>query len=529
MNVFLEAARDYLALGLHPIPCAPRSKRPMVEWRRYQDEAPLPDELETWWSVCPDANVALVMGRGMFAVDLDGGPEAERLLFDRGILLPGAPRSQTANGFHILLAAPGPVPDRVGLLTTRGSKPQVDIRGVGIIVAPPSIHPTGAVYEWRVPLALPFPPAPPELLRLIAQGTPDKSPSSRVGGSWVIEALHGVGEGLRDATCTRLAGYFLGLGVDTATVEAILLESFARNCTPPLDRASVLKCVRSIERKEAMAGTRDRGGLQPLRIDAVLEALLEAVKHPPRPIRSPFARLNQWLDGGFQPGNLIYLGARPGVGKTAMALQIARAVGLDGERVLVISREMVLIALGRRLLAQTSRVSASRLRRWELTIEDQADVEVALRQLRGLPIWLTDQVISVGELATMATDHGPWGLIIVDYLQLVRAPTEIRERRLQVEAVSQQLKTLAMTCGVPVLCLSSLARPGREHEGRRPGLSDLRESGELEHDADLVIFLHRAMLEAEAEVIIAKNRDGAVGIVGMRFTPEILTFAEESP
>ena len=203
MNVILDAARQYLAMGLHPIPCMPRSKRPLVKWEPYQTEAPHPDEIEQWWTDWPDANVALVLGRGTFAVDLDGGLDAERLLFDRGILLPGAPRSKTAHGAHVFLA--GSVPDRVGLLTTRGTKPQVDIRGVGYVVAPPSVHPDGPVYEWTVPLVLPLPPAPDTLLALIrgGQGGTKQAPNEH---GWVIESLRGVPEGQRDHTCTRLAG-----------------------------------------------------------------------------------------------------------------------------------------------------------------------------------------------------------------------------------------------------------------------------------------------------------------------------------
>jgi len=527
----LEAAREYLRLGLHPIPCAPRSKRPIVEWKRYQEEPPLADEIEAWWDNMPDANVALVLGRGTFAVDLDGGREAQRLLFDRGILLPGAPRSRTANGFHVFLSAPGPVPDRVGLLTTNGKKPQVDIRGVGIVVAPPSIHPDGPTYEWEIPLRLPFPPAPPELLALIHSGSfaPVGSGSPTGASSWVLDALIGVGEGTRDVTCTRLAGFFLGHGLDAATTEAVLLEGFARNCTPPLDRETVRKCVHSIERREAVDGARDRS-LSPVPLARVLDDLEASWRQSaPTLTRTPYARLNRYFSGGFSPGELIYLGSRPGVGKTAMALAIARAVASDGLGVLVVSREMLNLSLARRLLAQAAQVPAHHLKRRDLSLEQSAIVSDSIRALRRLPIWLTDEAVSLAEIVDLATAfevQHRLGLIVVDYLQLVRAPREVRERRLQVEAVSQGLKTLALTLKLPVLCLSSLSRPGKEHTGRRPTLDDLRESGELEHDADIVIFLHRRPMEPETECIVAKNRDGAVGLIAMSFTAETLTFVE---
>ena len=167
MSEFLAAACDYLRLGYHPIPCQPRGKRPLVKWEPYLQTQPLAEEIETWWAQWPDANVALVLGRGTFAVDLDGGHAAQALLFNQGVLLPAAPRNKTAHGAHVFLA--GTVPDRVGLLSTNGKKPQGDIRGVGYVVAPPSIHPDGPRYEWVVPLTATLPPAPAELLALMAR------------------------------------------------------------------------------------------------------------------------------------------------------------------------------------------------------------------------------------------------------------------------------------------------------------------------------------------------------------------------
>jgi hypothetical protein len=256
VSELLAAACDYLRLGYHPIPCGPRSKRPLVKWEPYQQTAPLPEEVETWWSQWPDANVALVLGRGTFAVDLDGGADAQRLLFERGVLLPGAPRSKTAHGAHVFLA--GSVPDRVGLLTTNGKKPQVDIRGVGYVIAPPSIHPDGPTYEWVVPLTATLPPAPPELLALIHGHVPTGHAVQVGGAGWVAELLAGVPEGQRDHACTRLAGYFLGKNLPQETVETILLHTFALSCTPPADADMVRKCVRSISKRERRTAEAER-------------------------------------------------------------------------------------------------------------------------------------------------------------------------------------------------------------------------------------------------------------------------------
>src|SRR5262245_33603292 len=179
-NPFLAAAQEYLRLGYHPIPCAPREKRPLVAWKAFQTTMPTAEQLTAWWDRTPDANVALVLGRGRFAVDLDGGEAAEALLAQAGISLPAeAPRSRTGGGYHVFLSSYNPIPDRVGLLTTDGSKPQVDIRGIGIVVAPPSIHPSGARYEWLTPLVAKPPHAPFALTELIGRSAAPASAASR--------------------------------------------------------------------------------------------------------------------------------------------------------------------------------------------------------------------------------------------------------------------------------------------------------------------------------------------------------------
>lgn len=527
MTTCYEAAREYLRLGLHPIPCAPRSKRPMVEWRQYQTEPPHADQIDEWWQREPGANVALVLGRGTFAVDLDGGHDAEKLLIEHGVYLPGAPRVKTAGGYHVYLAAPGPVPDRVALLSTRGKKPQVDIRGVGIVVAPPSTHPTGATYEWYVPLALPLPSAPQALLDLIHAGAVESTPAA--GAGWVAAMLHGVPDGQRDVTCTRLAGYFLGRGLDAATVETILGESFARNCTPPLDVATVRKCVQSIAHKHGVNGTAERT-IAPVPLARVLGELVETLKTGPPPVvPTPYPALNHFLSGGFAPGELVYLGARASVGKTALGLEVARAAAKQKRSVLIVSREMLNLALARRLVAQEGRISASALRTGNLGDGERLGMQTAIARLRGLPIWLTHEAVSLAEITSMVADwqaSATLDLLIVDYLQLVRAPRDVKERRLQVEAISQGLKTLAGQCGLPVLCLSSLRRREGGDDERRPSLSDLRESGELEFDADVVLFLHRKLRQPETECIVAKNRDGRQGTARLIFRSEFVAFDE---
>lgn len=250
----------------------------------------------------------------------------------------------------------------------------------------------------------------------------------------------------------------------------------------------------------------------------VLARELDRMQAPKSGIGTPYRMLNHLIVGGFQKGELIYLGARPGVGKSTMALEIARTAAKSGQRVLIVSREMLDIALARRMLAQEGMLSASALKMGTL---DVPEVGRVAERLANLPIWITDSASSLAEIESLMDGID---LLIVDYLQLVTAPKEIRERRLQVEHSSQGLKSMALRMQVPVVCLSSLARP-QNGTNAEPTLASLRESGELEHDADIVMFLHRpdAMSE-DVACIVAKNRDGETGRVKLAFKAEYVSF-----
>jgi replicative DNA helicase len=253
---------------------------------------------------------------------------------------------------------------------------------------------------------------------------------------------------------------------------------------------------------------------------------------PPDVIRTPFPRLNSLLGGGFNPGDLIYVGGRPGFGKTVFMLELARSAGGDGYPTLIISREMVNVALARRLVVQASGLPANIVRATALQGPDDQDrIARALHRLRHMPIWLSEQATAIDDIRAMVAmlkEQANLSYLLVDYLQLVRAPREIKDRRLQVEHVSQGLKQLAVEAKIPVVCLSSLGRPGKDALTRRPTLADLRESGELEHDADTVLLLYRKdMTEQDTECIIAKQRDGALGTVHFEFYGPGLRFAEQ--
>jgi replicative DNA helicase len=248
-------------------------------------------------------------------------------------------------------------------------------------------------------------------------------------------------------------------------------------------------------------------------------------------VRSPFYRLNSLLGGGFSGGELIYVGSRPGIGKTSAALAFAKSAALDGFPALIVSREMVAVALARRMVTQESGIATQILKRNKLTLEEATTVEQAILKLKRLPVWITDKIVGIEEITKLIGDmvrRVKIKFLIADYLQLIRAPREIRERRHQVEAVSKGLKGIAVEHNIPVICLSSLSRPEKNSD-KPPTLADLRESGELEHDADVVIFLHRKpsdILDPITRCILAKNREGSPGEFALSFDGPSLTFTE---
>lgn len=535
----LEQALLYLRLGLRPIPCRYREKAPIInDWGKYHTEPPTEADLETWWGNGQKTNIGTVIGGGIFVVDLDGGKEAEKLLTEKGIILPpNAPRVKTGDGYQVYLTCPYQIESNGALLVSpvitraNGKTTHVEIRANNFCVLPPSIHPdTHTPYEWVVPFEDRPPMAPQELLDLISAGKPQVQAQVKDPG-WVAKALAGVGEGQRDNTCTKLAGYFLGKKVAADVVEEILCSTFAQRCKPPFSHEQVRAKVQSISRKEGTVGE-DREVI-PQHISRVADEFMTTIEGtPPKIYPTSFEQLDWFMCGGFAPGNLIYMGARPGVGKTAMALQIAYNVAKSGSRVLIVSREMENTALFRRMVAQSGRVPARQLRGRPVQTDVAEQCAAVSKELSKLPIWMTDQATSIGEITEMVAgsqSKNEGCLVIVDHLQLIRAPGAKGEKRAQVEAASQGLKTLAMQFKVPVLCMSTLSRPF-DKKNPRPTTDSLRESGELEHDADIILLLHREFGSPKAECEVAKNRDGHVGRVNLVFEEQFLAFSyiEES-
>jgi replicative DNA helicase len=256
-----------------------------------------------------------------------------------------------------------------------------------------------------------------------------------------------------------------------------------------------------------------------------------------------FSDLND-LTSGLQAGDLVILAARPSVGKTALALGMARNAAVEtGAGVAIFSLEMSKQQVAQRLLCLETRVDLHKLRTGRLRDDDWLRLTRQVGKLAQAPIYVDDTPgITILETRAKARrlkrEHGV-DLIVIDYLQLMGTHVNVNSREQEVAQISRGLKGLAKELDIPVLALSQLSRAPEARTGGRPQLSDLRESGSLEQDADVVMFIYRPDLyvkseeagsqEGTAEIIIGKQRNGPVGSVKLMWDESCASFQDLAP
>jgi len=254
-----------------------------------------------------------------------------------------------------------------------------------------------------------------------------------------------------------------------------------------------------------------------------------------------FSKLDE-ITAGLQPSDLIILAARPSMGKTAFALNIARNAAVDGGvPVALFSLEMSKEQLVMRMLCTEAEVDSSRLRTGVLSREDWDRINDAGERLSEFPIYIDDTAsISDTEVRAKARrlkKSNNIGLIIIDYLQLMRSRSSTERRDLEIAEISRGMKALAKELQVPVIALSQLNRKLEERGDKRPILSDLRESGSLEQDSDVVAFIYRDEVYNKdennpnrgiAEIIVSKQRNGPIGTVKLAFINKFTRFGNLS-
>jgi replicative DNA helicase len=241
---------------------------------------------------------------------------------------------------------------------------------------------------------------------------------------------------------------------------------------------------------------------------------------------------------GLQPSNLVIVGARPAMGKTSFALGIASHAAMEARApVLYFSLEMSHAELTQRLLCSEARVDSSRVRNGRLLESDWPKISHAIGRLAEAPIYIDDNPnLTVMEVRAKArrlkSRLGELGVIIVDYLQLMSGRNRAENRQVEVSEISRGLKILARELEVPVIALSQLSRNLEMRSDKRPVLADLRESGSLEQDSDIVMFLYRddvynpeSQDRGTAEVIVSKHRNGPTGVTQLAFLDHYTRFA----
>jgi len=262
-------------------------------------------------------------------------------------------------------------------------------------------------------------------------------------------------------------------------------------------------------------------------------------------VASGFTDLDE-MTSGFQPSDLIIVAARPSMGKTALILNIAQYAAIEKNTpVAFFSLEMSKESLVQRMLTSEARVDAQKLRKGMLRDDDFPRMARAAGILSSAPIWIDDSagitLLEIRSKARRLKVEADIGLLVIDYLQLIQGPNNAESRQQEISMISRSLKALAKELHVPVVALSQLSRAPEQRAGdHRPQLSDLRESGAIEQDADLVMFIYRQevydgptdkdgnSLEGRAEIIVGKQRNGPIGFVNLFFHKSYTRFENYS-
>ena len=271
-----------------------------------------------------------------------------------------------------------------------------------------------------------------------------------------------------------------------------------------------------------------------------IQEIDEAARNQGKVLGTPtgFKALDDKLNG-LQKSNLIIIAARPAMGKTAFALNIAQQSAVkEGSVVMIFDLEMSKEQLGQRLLASQARVEATKLQRGALDKKDWDRVNLALDEMQKAQIFIDDtpgiSLIEIRNKCRRLKAERGLDLIVIDYLQLMTSPEKSDNRQVEISAISRNLKLLAREMDCPVIALSQLSRAPEQRPDHRPNLSDLRESGAIEQDADVVIFLYRddyynkenSENPGVCEINIAKNRSGPTDVVELTWVARYTKFSD---
>jgi len=489
-------------------------KRPLLDaWGPYQTTRASETQVTEWWSRWPQANIALLMGEvsGLVALDFDG-PHAAHLA---KVFLPRTAAVKTGKGFHAFYRHPGYRVHNGVRLKEDEDRCGIDVKADGgYVVAPPSVHGSGHVYRWLIHPDEGIADLPAGVAAMLSQHEQRKAENGR-GAAWVEEALAGVPEGQRNETAAQLSGYWLRVteGNREATWHAMRL--WARFCTPPMPERELRATVESIARREAARRSHEEH--KDLHRHEVVEGPRWAEElRDAEPRRGLHVEVPAFsVLGGLVPGDMIVLAGRPGMGKSTMACQLTvRACVEQAIPTLVVSSEMTRRDWGFWMAAIVGGCSTLQLPR---PLPD-----ALLNAFRASPVAVVDSgTITIHDIRLLAESRPGLKLLIVDHIG--RIVGQRRDSRvLEVGEVARGLKSIAKDLRCTVVALCQLNRRVEGTEEKEPRLSDLRESGEIEQEADSVVFLwtkERDILldQLPGFATVAKNRHGRLSRVATMF------------
>jgi replicative DNA helicase len=313
----------------------------------------------------------------------------------------------------------------------------------------------------------------------------------------------------------------------------ILRESYSKSFTADELLESAERRIFHIAEEQAVGETTELGEIVTQAMDRI--ALRSEERHPVTGVGTGYLELDD-ITSGFHGSQLIILAARPSMGKTALALNMCEHVAVELKKgLLFVSLEMGQLELGERLLCARSKVDGQKLRTGRnLGTREMTLLGKAYDELRASPVYIDDtparNMLQITANARRLKLRNHIELIVVDYIQLIEAEESRDSRQEQIAKITRRLKTLARELNVPVIALSQLNRAVENREDRKPRMADLRESGAIEQDADLVLLLHRPEYydpndqPGIAELIVAKNRNGATGTVKLTFLKNFTRF-----
>jgi len=501
-----EAALDYLKKGLSVIPIG-TDKKPLFPWKIYTERKPKKEEIEKWWTDNPTAGVAIVTGKisNLTVVDVEYGGLSD--------YLPATLTIRTGGGgahFYYRYTPKFKNAVRIRELT--------DIRNDGgYVVAPPSRHKSGKRYSILKSGGMKITEFPIHLFVTEALRTAKTD--------W-NEVFSNVEKGERNSSAAKVAGTFL-TKVPYTFWEQIAWPALKNwnntACKPPLPEEELRSVFNSISSRVTYQQDDTEKEIKdmPAMIEEYKQKLKEIKAGNVQVVKTGFVNLDSLLNGGWKKGELILIGARPSVGKTSLALTFTKHAAMAGNKVLFFSIEMSTMDIYEKLASFVSNIPTTDIINGVVPADQMEKIFTKTRSLKiDIAELATATSTAVIEIVKKKLLDEKIDLIVIDYLQFLTDSNKNGTDATRVGIISRNLKMLARMTGIPVICPAQLNRRPEENKDKIPQLSNLRDSGNLEADADVVILLHRQILgdsKDEATMIVAKNRKGATGEVKVKF------------